>query len=327
MTMTAFITSALSSSPQRSGKPLFETETFFPCFFSLSPMEDNLMQKDAEHQTHTTTSHDVILPAIVFLFWLFLLHVPFQMVGSCVAAALKQLDFIAIDEDLPWYQIDPILRISTTVADAARILFWVGLRSRYDAAMEGVYERQRAVEKHHQSENHTDYKSIGDINDSSHNINPFTSSILPSREWINLAFWSTLAWPLRMGDSFQLASTGSHDESFWTPLKAYGVSRVAALAIGAIPGCIGGIPSLMTSLGLGILYASYREQFERKVEVLLDGRSDETEVEAEVREQNSSWGYRLRTVLGYAYFTCFMVLWDAIVLNGALRKKVKIEES
>ncbi len=295
------------------------------------------MQEDAEHYqahnniTSSITSH-VILPAIVFLFWLFLLHVPFQMVGSCVAAAMKQLDIIAVDEDLPWYEIDPILRVSTTVADAARILFWVALRGRYDAAMEGAAEKQRSLETH-RSANHADYKSIEHRDDSSHNINLFTSSILPSREWINLAFWSILAWPLRMGDSFLLA--GTH-ESFWAPLTAYGVSRVAALAIGAIPGCIGGIPSLMTSLGLGIFYASRREQFERKVEILLDldGQAgleqicDENEIEIEMREQDSSWGYRLRTVLGYAYFTCFMVLWDAMVLNGALalRKKSKTDD-
>lgn len=49
----------------------------------------------------------------------------------------------------------------------------------------------------------------------------------------------------------------------------------------------------------------------------------ENEIENKVRERNSDWGYQLRTVLGYAYFTCFMVLWDAEILDGTLTNKVE----
>mmetsp|Transcript_35359 Transcript_35359/g.60056 ORF Transcript_35359/g.60056 Transcript_35359/m.60056 type:complete len:268 (+) Transcript_35359:265-1068(+) len=264
------------------------------------------------------------------------------MLGSGVAAGLKHFDVITVDEGLPWYRIDPILRVSTTVADLVRISFWVALNGWYKAACKSTAlsasldPRGRLGEDHsernRQSANHMDYNSIDDqINESSQNSNTLSSKILPTREWINLAFWSTLAWPLRMGDTIQ--STGMYD-SFWTPLTAYGLSRVAALAIGAIPGCIGGIPSLTTSLGLGLFYASRREQFERNVELLLAAKNNEheqtgfeetlleSEIENKVRERNSDWGYRLRTVLGYAYVTCFMVLWDAEILDSTLTKKV-----
>lgn len=282
----------------------------------------------------------VILPSIVFLFWLFLLHVSFQMLGNGVAIGLKQFHVITVDEELPWYRIDPILRVSTTVADVVRILFWVGLNGRYKAACKSSTEGStlfnpgggKLSQEHSEgSANHTDYKSIDDhINEPSQNSTSTLvgSNILPNRDWINLAFWSTLAWPLRMGDTFQSAGTYN---SFWTPLTAYGVSRVAALAIGAIPGCIGGTPSLTTSLGLGLFYASRREKFERNVELLLAAKNNEheqgetgfkeeetpfeNEIENKVRERNSNLGYRLRTVFGYAYFTCFMVLWDAEILN------------
>jgi len=322
----------------------FSNGTFFPCFFSLSPMggmhiqeEDHTGDLTYEGKMSPIATH-VILPSIVFLFWIFLLHVPFQMLGSGVAAGLKHFHVITVDEDLPWYRIDPILRVSTTVADAIRIFFWVALNDRYKAAGKStvVSISSSSGGGRLSEEDHTDYKSIDDhiINEPSQNSNSPSSKFLPTREWINLAFWSTLAWPLRMGDTFR--STGMYD-SYWTPLAAYGVSRVAALAIGAIPGCIGGIPSLTTSLGLGLFYASRREQFERNVELLLAATKNnehdhtpgfeetflENEIEDKVRERNSEWGYRLRTVLGYAYFTCFMVLWDAEILDSTLTKKVE----
>ena len=302
---------------------------------------DSAAGNEAEF-THPITTH-FIMPSMVFFFWIFVLHLPFELVGNCVAAGLKHFHAITVDEDLPWYKIDPILRVSTTVADVARIVFWVALGGRYEAVRNDTdgsnplspgmlrsEECSSAEGNRHQSTNHADYKSIDFINEPRPNSvhNPAgRSSILPNREWINLAFWSTLAWPLRMGDSFRLA--GMYDHA-WTPLVAYGVSRVAALAIGAIPGCIGGIPSLTTSLCLGLFYASRREQFERNVELLLAARvgksgSDfdedtllENSIENTVRERNSSVVYRLRTILGYAYFTCFMVLWDAQIMNGAL---------
>lgn len=320
----------------------FQTGTFFPCFFSLSPMggmdieEDHAGDLAYVDNTNPIATH-VILPSIVFLFWLFLLHVPFQMLGSGVVAGLKHFDVITVDEGLPWYRIDPILRVSTTVADLARILFWVALNGPYKAARKSTAVSAsfspggRLSEEHskgnQQSANHTDYKAIDDrINESSQNSNTSSSKMLPTREWINLAFWSTLAWPLRMGDTFR--SAGIYD-SFWTPLTAYGLSRMAALAIGAIPGCIGGIPSLTTSLGLGLFYASRREQFERNVESVLAAKNneheqtgfEETPLESGIR--NADWGYQLRTVLGYGYFTCFMVLWDAKILGGTLANKVE----
>jgi len=153
--------------------------------------------------------------------------------------------------------------------------------------------------------------------------------------------WSTLAWPLRMGHTFeQIAGLCSSRSCFWVPLQAYGISRVAALAIGAIPGCIGGVPSLTTSFGLGLVYASYRVGLELELRMAAtetakydEGRNMKEQQQkkqylVEVDEiafggRNSNWIYRLRNILGYGYFTCFMVLWDALVLESVLAAEKK----
>ena len=149
--------------------------------------------------------------------------------------------------------------------------------------------------------------------------------------------WSTLAWPLRMGHTFeQIEGLSSSRTWFWVPLQAYSISRVAALAIGAIPGCIGGVPSLTTSFGLGLVYASYRDGLELELRMAAvekaeydEGRNmTEQQQLVEVDEiaflgRNSNWIYRLRNTLGYGYCTCFMVLWDALVLESVLEAEKK----
>ena len=112
--------------------------------------------------------------------------------------------------------------------------------------------------------------------------------------------------------------------------QRYAVSRVGALAIGAVPGCVGGVPSLTTSFFLGLAYATYRAGLERNLESRMARARAAGNRERSVEEQfsneaagvlqnrGSDWGYQLHTILEYGYFTCFMVLWDAEILGMVL---------
>jgi len=319
----------------------------FPCFFGLTPSSQDGDNGDAfspsnfENGSFSSYSSSILLrPLIIFVLWQLLAHLPFLLVGNAVAAGWEQLMTSPTNYDnvgniesssLPWYGIDAKLRVSTTVADVLRIGFYVLLgqwykRNKvYSTLTTSTFSSPSNKETATETVSMGDYQSIND--DCEHPFPSFWSS----KHWWELAIWSTLAWPLRMGHTFeQIEGLSSSRTCFWVPLQAYSISRVAALAIGAIPGCIGGVPSLTTSFGLGLVYASYRDGLELELRMAAvekaecdEGGDQQQQHLVEVDEisfwgRNSKWMYWLRNTLGYGYCTCFMVLWDALLLESVL---------
>ena len=283
----------ISLPPLQQRAMLFRTESsHVPCFFG--PQEDNFGDDTSSPST------SLLRPLAVFVLWQLLAHAPFQLIGSAFAAAL----YHPVEANaVPMYGIDPTLRFSTTAADALRIGFWWQLGRWYQK-----HEMEATKLPPFEATPTSDYQTV------EHAI----EHAWPSRKWWELAVWSTLAWPLRMGHTLEAAGFKA---TFWQPLQFYAFSRVGALAIGAVPGCIGGVPSLTTSLCLGLAYAMmYRERLERNLESrMARARMDQgAAMFSDSGFGSSDWGYRLQTVLGYGYFTCFMVLWDAEVLGMVL---------
>lgn len=324
--------------------PLFRSKSScVPCFFGPSPQEDDgaySVNVFGDASPPSGFGSVLLRPLVVFALWQLLAHAPFQLVGGAIAVELQHLlPAESVEGAVPAYGIDPILRASTTLADVLRIGFWWRL-GRWYQRHEMETDAATGSSPPPPPDEAAAATSTGDCNsmeDGDRAPTPrLPSSPWPSRAWWELAVRSTLAWPLRMGHTLEAAGFAS---SFWSPLRLYAASRAGALAIGAVPGCVGGVPSLVTSFCLGLAYATYRDGLEGNLESRMDRARAAGSGERSVGEQvsaegggvsqtrGSDWGYQLRTILGYGYFTCFMVLWDAEVLGMVLtaEKEAQVE--
>merc|ERR1711924_289249 len=89
---------------------------------------------------------------------------------------------------------------------------------------------------------------------------------------------------------------------FWRPLQALIAARVAALAIGLLPGVVSGVPSISTQLALGVLFAQYRKALELGQ---VGGAPKGTQ----------AW---VMDVFGYAFWAPLLVIEDAEIVDSSL---------
>ncbi|CAJ1330163.1 unnamed protein product [Effrenium voratum] len=138
------------------------------------------------------------------------------------------------------------------------------------------------------------------------------SSANSDRHLCCLYFWASAVTPIRVADNFRAANV----LSFWTPLWVYLLSRVAALAIGLVPGMLGGIPSLSTQLAQGLFFALRRPQLIQSVEEMQSSLGEESHLE----DRSQDVG---RNLVTYSFLCCWMAVADAEVVDSVERLRLE----
>jgi hypothetical protein len=235
--------------------------------------------------------------------------------------------------DVPWYGVSTYVRISTTIGDIIDICLMAMLGVLYQrniTAKRGSVEYIRAAEADpageasmttgfglygrvflQQEKANAGDLAVSDLEGSNSNPNSVGS-------WGRLAIWSALATPLRMGDTFYAAGVF---RSPWFPLQLYTLARIGALGVGWLPQMYGGVPSLVTQLMQGVVFARVRYKLEQNVRVLrnVNGVGEASD---SADSGSQSWAYHSRNVLGYSCCCCFMAIDDAEVVDSI--EKVKM---
>lgn len=112
---------------------------------------------------------------------------------------------------------------------------------------------------------------------------------------------SGLATQVRMGDAFAALEV----TSFWTPLLVFALGRLAAYAVGLVPGMPSGGPSITTQMVTGYVFAGHRAQLRARL--------------AQLQEPlPPSWSTSfVEDWLCYAWCCCFVAAEDALAVDEA----------
>lgn len=202
--------------------------------------------------------------------------------------------------------VDPYIRIWTTVQDTMDILFlaifsayhWAAVtQKRYPLVSEGA-TTQRMFDVPQAD----GYQGVGQ------------GSYAKADKWYYY-FLSGFFTMVRMGDAFAAHAVAS----YCTPLAMFASSRIAALAIGSIPGIPSGTPSLTTQLLTGYIFARHRVQLKAKL------------LQFQNAPGSLSWSTSfVEDWFCYAFCCCFIVAEDTLAVDSvagvALKPLMRLEQ-
>lgn len=141
------------------------------------------------------------------------------------------------------------MRVFTTVVDTMTLLYLFVLGCCYE---------YRITNKR------SSMADAGDLaSDSSLAIPPhgFKAPCCHCQGGLSIWAWSIFGWSSRMGDTYHAAGV----TNFWAPLAVHATGRVGALVIGAIPGMVGGVPTLSMKIVECLVFANWRQALRERL--------------------------------------------------------------
>lgn len=135
------------------------------------------------------------------------------------------------------------MRIFTTVDDTVTLIYLLVL---------GCFYKHRVTDQRPLVSSTAALTSLCSLATPPHD---FRTSCCDCHGGVSVWAWSILAWSARMGDTYHTAGV----TNFWAPWAVYAVARIGALIIGAIPGMLGGIPTLSMKIAQSLVYAKWRQ--------------------------------------------------------------------